>query len=103
MAAAVGVQPSKPRNCARQRHRPNAHIETIEDWYRINVAVAFLDHIIQELESQFSPMAQTASTLLGLVPSVTCKREIDLTNVVQIITVICLHPNCLCKNIPNVN
>ena len=46
MDAAAGVQPSKPRNCARQRHRPNANTETVEDWYKINVAVTFLDHII---------------------------------------------------------
>ena len=47
MATAVNVQPSKPRSCARQRHHPNADAETIEDWYRINEAVPFLDHIIQ--------------------------------------------------------
>ena len=84
MATAVNVQPSKPRSCARQRHRPNADAETIEDWYRINVAVPFLDHIIQEIECQFSPMTQTASKLLGLVPSVTCERDMDMTEIVQL-------------------
>lgn len=45
MATAVGEIPSKPRSCARQKHRSNAEAESVEDWYRINVAVPFLDHI----------------------------------------------------------
>ena len=32
MAAAIDVQPSKPRNCARQRHRSNADADTMESW-----------------------------------------------------------------------
>ena len=84
MAATLDVQPSKPRNCARQRHRPNADAETIESWYRVNVAVPFMDHILQELDSQFSALAQTASKLLGLVPTVLCKKEIDMTEVVEL-------------------
>ena len=62
----------------------NAEAETIEDWYKVNVAIPFLDHIIQEIENQFSPMAQTASKLLGLVPAVICERDIDMTEVVQL-------------------
>ena len=49
MASAVNVDPCKPRTCARQRNRPNAEAETVEEWYRVNVAVPFLDHIIAEL------------------------------------------------------
>ena len=77
------VEPSKPRSCARQRHRPNAETETIEDWYRVNAAVPFLNHIFQELETQFSPMAKTASSLLGLVPAAMCRTEVNLTSVVE--------------------
>lgn len=84
MATAVNVQPSKPRSCGRQRHCPNAEAETTEDWYKVNVAIPFLDHIIQEIESQFSPMAQTASKLLGLVPVVVCERDMNMTEVVQL-------------------
>ena len=77
MAAAVDVQPSKPRSCARQRHRPNVEAETIEDWYKVNIAIPFLEHIIQEI-------SQTASKLLGLVPAVICERDIDMTKVVRL-------------------
>ena len=81
MASAANVLPSKPRSCARQRHHPNADAETIEDWYKVNVAIPFLDHIIQEIES---PMAQTATKLLGLVPAVVCEKDMDMTEVVQL-------------------
>ena len=67
-ATAVGEIPSKHRSCA--RHRSNAEAESVEDWYRINVAVPFLGHIINELVSQFSTLPQTASKLLRLIPAV---------------------------------
>ena len=71
----MNVQPSKPRTCIRQRNRPNAEAETVEEWYRVNVAVPFLDHIIVELDSQFSAIAQTSTRLLGLVPSIMCSQN----------------------------
>ena len=49
MGISVNVDSSKPRSCARQRNRPNATVESIEDWYRINVAIPFIDHVISEL------------------------------------------------------
>ena len=75
MVATVDVQPSMPRNCAKQRQRLNADAENTENWYRINVAIPFMDHILQELDSKFSTLAQTASKHLGLVPAVLGKRE----------------------------
>ena len=61
MAAAVDIEPAKPRTCARQKNRPNAEAETVEEWYKVNVAIPFLDHIITELGSQFLALAQMAS------------------------------------------
>lgn len=85
MAAAVDIEPSKPRTCARQKNRPNAEAVTVEEWYKVNVAIPFLDHIITELDSQFLALAQTASRLLGLVPSVLCSREdLDISEAVEL-------------------
>ena len=69
IANAVNANISRPRNCRRQIHRPNAEVEGVEEWYRINVAIPFLDHIISELNTQFSFLAQTASKLYGIVPA----------------------------------
>ncbi len=85
MGAAVNVEPCKPRSCARQRHRPNAEAESIEEWFRTNAAIPFLDHIITELDARFSVLAQTSSQLLELVPSVLCSREnFDLSGAEQL-------------------
>ncbi len=62
MGESVNVDPSKPRSCARQHNRPNAAAENIEDWYRINVAIPFIDHIITQLDSQFSGLAKTVNS-----------------------------------------
>ena len=61
MGAVINVEPSKPRSCSRQINRPNATAESVEGWYKINVAIPFVDHIISELTSQFSQLAKTAS------------------------------------------
>ena len=86
MAEAVNVEPSKPRTCVRQRNRSNASplTDTIEEWYKVNITIPFLDHVIAELESQFSLMAQTASQLLGLVPSIMCSKDLDMSEAVQL-------------------
>ena len=39
MANAVNTNISRPQNYHRQIHRPNAEVEVVEDWYRINVAI----------------------------------------------------------------
>jgi len=47
------------------------------------VAIPFLDHVITDLEARFSPLSVTSSTLLGLVPSVLCSQEVDITKAVD--------------------
>ena len=85
LGTAVNVQPSKPRTCIHQRNRPNAEAETVKEWYRVNVAVPFLDHIIVELDSQFSAIAQTSTRLLGLVPSIMCSQnDFDISEAVEL-------------------
>ena len=70
MAEKVGVAPTAPRIAERQRHRANAPAVDPKEHYRVNVAVPFFDHIISELDDQFSNLTLRVSKLLGLVPSV---------------------------------
>ena len=49
----------------------------------VNVAVPFLDHIIVELDSQFSDIAQTSTLLLGLVPSCS-QNDLDISEAVEL-------------------
>ena len=70
MAAKVGVAPAAPRVAGRQRHRANAPAPTAKEYYRINVAAPFLDHIILQLGERFDAVTVQASRLLALGPSV---------------------------------
>ena len=86
MAAAINVEPSTPRSCSRQRHRANVETTTTEEWYKLNVTIPFLDHIICELEMQFSPMAKTAAKILTIVPSILCDedKEVDIRDIFEL-------------------
>ena len=50
MAENVGIVPTAPRTTGRQLHRANAPAVDPKEYYRVNVAVPFLDHIISELD-----------------------------------------------------
>ncbi|WAR25433.1 hypothetical protein MAR_011137 [Mya arenaria] len=52
MAAAVDVQPTKPRTAARQQHRQNAPAESFSDYWRRNMLLPFLDHLTTELSDR---------------------------------------------------
>lgn len=78
MAAQVNVQPSKPRATGRQTHRGNVPAETVKDYYLHNMAIPFLDHVISEFESRFSPLSVTASRLVGLIPSIQCNLDVTV-------------------------
>ena len=47
------VLPIKPKSTKRQRHRANGPVESIEDHYRVNYFLLFIDHIISHLNSRF--------------------------------------------------
>ncbi|KAK3737215.1 hypothetical protein QZH41_011272, partial [Actinostola sp. cb2023] len=59
-----------PRVAVRQQHRANAPAASPKDYYRINLGVPFLDHIISQLDERFSSITVKSTQLLGLVPSV---------------------------------
>ena len=83
MADQVGVIPSMPRIAKRQQHRSNAPAESPFEYYNRNVAIHFLDHISSNLNAQFSVMAVTASSLLGLVPAIVSTRDIDIADALK--------------------
>ena len=79
MAQAVHVEPSMPRITSLQKNRSNTPAETSQEYYRRNLAIPFVDHIIVQLESRFSCLSKQSASLLGLVPSVMCRKDIDIT------------------------
>ncbi len=83
MADAVGTTVGMPRITGRQQHRSNPESTSPFDYFKKTLAIPFLDHIISSLESQFSESAVIASTLLGIVPSVCCSRDVSFDDAVS--------------------
>ena len=75
MAEEQNVAITMPRIAGRQRHRANAPGENIMEYYLRNLAIPLLDHISNELDSQFTDASQLAVNLLCLVPAVLCNQK----------------------------
>ena len=45
--------------------------------------IPFLEHVIAQLGIRFSKHSQMVTRLIGLVPSVTCQRNLDITDAVN--------------------
>jgi len=54
MAAAVDVEPAKPRHVSRMQHRGNAPAESTEQYYLRNVAILFVDYLNLERDNKFN-------------------------------------------------
>ena len=78
----VGVTEPSPRLAGRQQHRQNIHADTMTDYYRLNLTIPLLDHIITELEDRFNP---NSSGVLGefvqLLPVDVFKKSDQLKSV----------------------
>ena len=78
MAEKVGTAAEMPRITSRQQHRSNTEAQNPKIYFQRNVAIPLLDHIIMCINEQFSPSATVAASLLGLVPSVLCSKNVNL-------------------------
>ena len=77
MAEKVGTVPGMPRITSRQQHRCSAEASSPREYFKRNVAIPVLDDIMC-IDQQFSPSAVIAASLLGLVPSVLCLKDVEL-------------------------
>ena len=63
-----------PRITGRQEHRNNALSVNPESHYRVNVAIPFIDHLLEEMSSRFSKDNRAGAEIFSLVPSVVVKH-----------------------------
>lgn len=82
MAESVSTTPEMPRITGRQQHRSNPSSFSVEDYFKKTVAIPLLDHITS-MRDRFSAAAIVASSLLGVVPSVCCSREVNMEGVIE--------------------
>ena len=83
MAEEVRSQPEKPRATGRQQHRSNPQSSSIEDYFKKVVAIPLLDHIISALQDRFSAGAIVASSLLDVIPSICCVKDVSLERAID--------------------
>ena len=78
MAKKIRSPVSMPHIASRQAHRSNAEAPSPSEDFKRNIDIPFLDHIIMCIEQRFSQSALIATSLLGLVPSIMCSRDVDV-------------------------
>ena len=70
IARSVGVEESMPRSAGRQQHRHNIQAQNVRDYFRLNLTIPLLDHLISELTSRFDDNSSQATfEFLRLLPS----------------------------------
>ena len=69
LAQELNITVAVPRIIGRQVYRNNAPADSPEMYYRRNVLLPFLDHILTELQDRFGGVRQKIVKLFSLVPS----------------------------------
>jgi hypothetical protein len=70
----------KARSTRRQRHRANAPVESIEDYYCVCYFLPFIDHIISHLNSQFPQELKVIFESNYLVPALVNNVNPEIVN-----------------------
>ena len=71
----IGATVSVPRITGRQEHRNNAPSVNPESHYRVNVAIPFIEHLLEEMSSRFSEDNRIGAEIFPLVPSAVVKHD----------------------------
>lgn len=70
IAQSVGVEESMPRLAGRQQHRQNIQAQNSNDYFRLNLTIPLLDHLINEINSRFdNTSSQATIEFVNLLPS----------------------------------
>lgn len=70
IAQSVGVEESMSRLASRQQHRQNIQAPNSSEYFRLNLTIPLLDHLINEISSRFNnTSSHTTTEFLNLLPS----------------------------------
>ena len=61
IAQSVDVEESMPRLASRQQHRQNIQAPNSSEYFRLNLTIPLLDHLINELSSRFNNTSSHAT------------------------------------------
>lgn len=76
IAIEYGIEASHPRQCLKQRHRNNAPAESVEEYYRRNLQIPFIDQLVSDLKARFDNGQATTVEGLFVIPA-NCKSSTD--------------------------
>ena len=68
LAQQSNIQIMQPRTNQRQQHCSNPNTTSVEEYFKLSVAIPFLDHLISDIGSRFSEHSKRVATLQGLLP-----------------------------------
>ena len=77
LCATVNTEPSLPRLCGRQRHRPNVPAQSPSEYFRRTISIPVLDNLLSEMETRFDKHQQTAVQGLYLIPSLLVSKALE--------------------------
>ena len=69
MCEDIGIELCIPILCGRQQHRDNVPAGTPDEYYKQNLTIPLLDHVLMEMKSRFSIHQQSATHGLCFVPA----------------------------------
>lgn len=79
LAGKIDVTPTMPRISKVQKNRMNNPASSPEEYYRVNVAIPFLDELIQDMEYRYSSQNQRLLSLFLVTPQCFVESTKDST------------------------
>ena len=84
MASLIDIAPCVPRIAAPQQHRENPESDTPFIYYRKNMCLPFINHLINRIDVRFDKYGKTVLMMQALIPSIIVERDVTIDDVVEI-------------------
>ena len=75
--------PTMPRNIGRMQNRTNSPAQTAEEYFKHNLTIPPVDHLLIELQTHFTEHTRPATQALHLILPVICWFETVDTEVIS--------------------
>ena len=103
IADLVDATVKHPRLCGRQIYRDNNPANDTSEYFKVNVSIPFLDHLLQELSFQFSDKNSVVIKGLSLIPKLMIQQyaSTSIGDKRSTIDEICRWKSSACSNPKN--
>ena len=84
MTSLTDIVPSMPRIAVCQQHRENEESDRPSTYYRKNICLLFLGHLINGIDVPFKKYGKTVLKMKTLIPRVIAERDVTNDDIVEI-------------------